>query len=90
MPNKIQQGDNTLKPMSYQLMLPLEVGVKIEMDAPVRLLLETTERMDYSKLNAAYDRLPSAGEASPKQLFQLLIRKQIHAHLACLFSKLLC
>jgi transposase len=59
-------------PQTYQLMLPLDVGVKIEASDSVRLLLEITERMDYSKLTAAYDRLPSEAEASPKQMFQLV------------------
>lgn len=59
--------------MTFQLMLPLDVGIKIDASAPVRLLLEITERMDYSKLNAAYKRLPNWKEASPKQMFQLVI-----------------
>ena len=54
-------------------MLPLDVGVRIEGTARVRLLLEITERMDYSKLNAAYKRLPSEKEATPKQMFQLTV-----------------
>ena len=33
--------------MTFQLVLPMDVGVKIETEAPVRLLLEITERMDY-------------------------------------------
>ena len=73
MRNNIQQENNTSKPITYQLVLPLDVGVKIEADAPIRLLLEITERMDYSKLKAAYKRLPKKKEASPKQMFQLVI-----------------
>ena len=46
MRNNIQQENNTTKPITYQLVLPLDVGVKIEADAPIRLLLEITERMD--------------------------------------------
>ena len=37
------------------------------------LLLEITERLDYSELNAAYDRLPREKEATQKQMFQLVI-----------------
>jgi len=54
-------------------MLPFEVEVKIDTSASVRLLLEITERMDYSNLTATYDRQPRADEASPKQMFQLVI-----------------
>ena len=59
--------------MTFQLVLPLDVGVKIEANESVHLLLETTERMDYSKLNATYKRLPKAKEATPKQMFQLTV-----------------
>ena len=59
--------------MPYQLMLPLDVEVKIETEASVRTLLEITERMDYSNLTATYDRHPRADEATPKQMFQLVI-----------------
>jgi len=73
MTNKIQRGNDTEKVIGYQVMLPLDVGVKIEASASVRLLLEITERLDYEELNAAYDRLPSADEATPKQMFQLTV-----------------
>ena len=73
MTNKLQRYNNTAKEQAFQLMLPMDVGVKIEASAPVRQLLEITERMDYSRLNAAYKRLPHAKEASPKQMFQLTI-----------------
>jgi transposase len=59
--------------MSFQVMLPLDVGVRIDVSESVRLLIEVTERMDYHKLHEAYDRLPSADEASPKQMYQLVI-----------------
>jgi len=51
----------------------MDVGVKIEASEKVRLLLEITERLDYSELKAAYDRLPREKEATPKQMFQLVI-----------------
>ena len=73
MKTNIQRENNTRKEMTFQLVLPLDVGVKIEADAEVRLLLEITERMDYSKLNAAYKRLPNWKETSPKQMFQLVV-----------------
>ena len=73
MKNKKQRYNNIVKEQAFQLMLPMDVGVKIEASAPVRQLLEITERMDYSRLNVAYKRLPHAKEASPKQMFQLTI-----------------
>jgi transposase len=73
MQNKIQQENHTLNHATYQLILPMDVGVKIEASESVRLLLEITERLDYSELNAAYDRLPREREATPKQMFQLVI-----------------
>ena len=73
MTNKIQQGNDTLNFAPYQLYLPMDVGVKIEASEKVRLLLTITERLDYSELRAAYDRLPREKEATPKQMFQLVI-----------------
>jgi len=54
-------------------MLPMDVGIKIESTEAVRLLLEISERLDYNVLHAAYDRMPRATEATPKQMFQLVI-----------------
>jgi len=39
----------------------------------VRLLIEVTERLDYRELYAAYDRASRADEATPKQLFQIVV-----------------
>ena len=57
MTNNPQRENNTRKEQSFQLMLPMDIEIKIDTDASVRLLLEITERMDYSKLNAAYKSL---------------------------------
>ena len=73
MRNKIQQGNNTSNEEPYQLMLPFDIEVKIEASEAVRLMLEITERLDYSKLKASYTRQPSEKEASPKQMFQLVV-----------------
>jgi len=51
----------------------MDVGVRIEATERVRLLLEISERLDYNELNAAYDRMPRQTEATPKQMFQLVI-----------------
>jgi transposase len=69
----IQQKNDNLNFAPYQLYLPMDVGVKIESSESVRLLLEITERLDYSELTATYDRLPREKEATPKQMFQLVI-----------------
>lgn len=53
--------------------MPLDVAVKIGTEESVRLLLEITERMDYRELYAGYARKSKAAEASPKQLFQLVV-----------------
>jgi len=68
-----QQANYSKKEIAFQLMLPFDVGVKIDADESVRTLIEVTERMDYSNLNATYERLPRAEEATPKQMFQLVI-----------------
>jgi len=73
MTNQLQQRDNTLNHAPYQQMLPFDVGVKIESSEAVRLMLELTERLDYNALHASYDRMPRQSEASPKQMFQLVI-----------------
>jgi len=54
-------------------MLPFDVGVRIETSEAVRLMLELTERLDYNALHASYDRLPRQTEATPKQMFQLVV-----------------
>jgi transposase len=53
--------------------MPLDLGIRIGTDDSVRLLLEVTEGMDYRELNAAYDRQTRADEATPKQMFQLVV-----------------
>jgi transposase len=73
MPKQIQQGNNTLNHAPYQLYLPMDVGIKIEVSEKVCLLLEITERLGYNILKAAYERQPRDKEASPKQMFQLVV-----------------
>ena len=73
MRNQVQQGNNTRNRTPYQQMLPFDVGVKIETSEAVRLMLELTERLDYTALHASYDRMPRQTEATPKQMFQLVI-----------------
>ena len=56
-----------------QVVMPLEVGLQIEADDKVRTLVEVTERLDYGKLNRTYQRRPRRGEATPKQMFQVVV-----------------
>lgn len=55
------------------MVMPLDLGLRIGTDDSVRLLLEVTEGMDYRELYAAYDRQTRADEATPKQMFQLVV-----------------
>ena len=48
------QLDYTAYGSGYQLKLPMETGIKIAKDDPVRLLSAICERMDYEELYAAY------------------------------------
>jgi transposase len=74
MPNtKINSHNNTRNPQNFQLSLPMNVDYFIGDDESIRTLIEITERLDYSKLNASYKRLPKKEDATPKQMFQLVI-----------------
>ena len=55
--------------------MPLDCEVNIEKNAPVRLLNAVMERMDYSKLYAAYSRLGRI-EYSPKDVYKRQERRQ--------------
>ena len=55
-----------------ELITPLNCKVSIEKNAPVRLLNAITERMDSSKLYAAYARLGRIGYA-PKTLLKIMV-----------------
>lgn len=73
MKTTIQQSKHTRKERSIQVAMPLNVEVCIGADETVRLLLEITEGMDYRELYASYGRESRADEATPKQLFQLVV-----------------
>ena len=74
------QTDYTAMTNGFQLVMQLDCEVNIEKNAPVRLLNAVMERMDYSKLYAAYSRLGRI-EYSPKILLKIMVygymRKQI-------------
>lgn len=52
--------------------LPVDIGEMIPADDSVRLLNAVLERMDYSKLHAAYSRLGRI-ETSPESLFKVVV-----------------
>ena len=56
-----------------QVVMALDVGIGIGAEDSVRLLLEITEGMDFEGLYAAYDRETRADEATPKQMFVLVV-----------------
>ena len=80
MKTNMPQTDYTAMTNGFQLVMPLDCEVNIEKNAPVRLLNAVMERMDYSKLYAAYSRLGRI-EHSPKVLLKIMVygymRKQI-------------
>lgn len=57
----------------YLNIFPLDLGLRLPEDDSLRLLIEITEEMDYRELHAAYERHEAAGEATAKQLFQLVV-----------------
>ena len=56
----------------YQLVIPMDIGEMIPADDSVRLLNAVFERMNYSKLYAAYSRMGRI-ETSPKNLFKVVV-----------------
>jgi transposase len=53
--------------------MPLDLGLRIDADDSVRTLIEVTERMDYNELAGTYQRQPRRSEATPKQMFQIVM-----------------
>ena len=61
------QKDYSIMENGFQLVMPLNCGVSIPEDAPVRLLNAVMERMDYRRVWAVYSRKGRI-EHSPKIL----------------------
>lgn len=55
------------------MVMPLDLGMRIPEDDSVRTLIEVTERMDFTELNRAYTHRPAGGEATPRQMFELVM-----------------
>lgn len=70
---QIQQEHYSGKREEYQLVIPLELGVKIGDDEPIRLLSRVMEEIDYSKLKAACSYWGRKGKASPRHLAKVTI-----------------
>lgn len=66
------QPNYTLTGCEYQLALPMDVALLIPADDSVRLLNAVFERIDYSKLRAAYSRIGRI-ERSPESLFKIIV-----------------
>ena len=73
MNNLLQRSNHTAKERTYQVVMPLDLGISIPVKDSVRTLIRVTERMDYSSLTRAYKRNVEADEATPKQMFQLVV-----------------
>ena len=69
---QLTQGDYTLFDAEYQVCLPMETGVLIPRESPVRMLSAIFERMDWSVFDACYSRLGRI-EYSPRILTKLLV-----------------
>jgi transposase len=70
---QIQQEHYSGKREEYQLVIPLELGVRIGEDEPVRLLSRIMEEMDYSKLKAACSYWGRKGKATPRHLTKITL-----------------
>ena len=67
------QTDYTLYGADYQLFLPLDVGYKIPLDDPVRLLNQFIERMFLGDLYRTYYREESGNHLSPRQMLKIVV-----------------
>ena len=81
MKTNVPQTDYTAMTNGFQLVMPLDCEVNIEKNAPVRLLNAVMERMDYSKLYAAYSRLGRI-EYSPKILLKIMVYGYMHKQIS--------
>ena len=78
--NQTQRENHTAKERRLQVIFPLDLGLKLPEDDSLRLLIEITEEMDFRELYAAYERREAAGEATAKQLFQLVVFGFMNGH----------
>jgi len=67
------QENSSREQREMQVVMPLNLGFRIEAEDKVRTLIEVTERMDYRKLTGTYQRQPRKSEATPRQMFQIVL-----------------
>jgi transposase len=67
------QRKYTQNPLEMQVVMPLDLGMRIGMSDKVRTLIEVTERMDYGELTNTYQRSARLGEATPRQMYQIVL-----------------
>lgn len=65
-----------------QVVMPLDLGLRIDANDSVSMLIEVTEGMDYSELTGTYQRQPRKSEAKPKQMFQIVMLRFIKGKFA--------
>ena len=82
MPNKIinLHTDYTQFESNYQLCLPLEMGIQLKQDDPVRLLSELLEALDYSKLIATYAKKGTNPALPPVIMFKVFVYAYLRGH----------
>ena len=68
----ILQGNYTIGGSAYQVKLPIDLGLKIEDDDPVRLLDAFVNAMDLSDLIGSYKRAVQK-TADPVRLFKIVL-----------------
>ena len=68
-----QQGYYTTNEVAYQVVMPLELGIKIPEDDSLRTLMRIAERIEWSELSGAYERKNRRGDATAKQMFLLVV-----------------
>ena len=64
--SQTQRRNDIAKERRLQVVIPLDLGLRLPEDKSLSLLIEITEEMDYRELYAAYERREAAGEASGK------------------------
>lgn len=78
--NQTQQENHTTKERRLQVTFSLDLGLKLPEDDSLRLIIKITGELDLRELYAAYERHEAAGEATTKQLFQLVVFGFMNGH----------
>src|SRR5574344_1948705 len=74
MKNKTTQMNYTTKDVGHQqMMLPMDTGILIPEDEPVRLLSTELEELNYEKLYRAYSPKGRKSVAEPRIIFKVMV-----------------